>query len=211
MNIMLVAQCSKRALVETRRILDQFAERRGDRTWQTAITLEGLNTLRRLLRKTARRNTAVACHWIKGANQTELLWIVGNPRCFNRQGAVPTNVTQRDILRQQDEDQWRSAECISLLAAIAGLFHDFGKANALFQQGLCGQAKGYQPYRHEWVSLRLFCAWVGERSDREWLAALSEIDADDDARMLAALVDDDVSPSASVLPRCRRWLPPWPG
>lgn len=56
MNIMLVAQCSKRALVETRRILDQFAERRGDRTWQTAITLEGLNTLRCLLRKTARRH-----------------------------------------------------------------------------------------------------------------------------------------------------------
>ena len=197
MNIMLVAQCSKRALVETRRILDQFAERRGDRTWQTAITLEGLNTLRRLLRKTARRNTAVACHWIKGANQTELLWIVGNQRSFNRQGAVPTNATQRDILRQQDEDQWRSAECISLLAAIAGLFHDFGKANALFQQGLRGQAKGYQPYRHEWVSLRLFCAWVGGRDDREWLAALSEIDADDDARILNALAADDFMPDCS--------------
>ena len=30
MNILLVSQCSKRALTETRRILDQFAERRGD-------------------------------------------------------------------------------------------------------------------------------------------------------------------------------------
>jgi len=30
------------------RILDQFAERRGDRAWQTAITQQGLETLRRL-------------------------------------------------------------------------------------------------------------------------------------------------------------------
>ena len=38
MNILLISQCDKRALTETRRILDQFAERRGDRTWQTPIT-----------------------------------------------------------------------------------------------------------------------------------------------------------------------------
>ena len=31
MNVLFVSQCSKRALTETRRILDQFAERRGDR------------------------------------------------------------------------------------------------------------------------------------------------------------------------------------
>ena len=55
MNILLVSQCTKRALTETRRILDQFAERRGDRTWQTPITQQGLDTLRMLLRKTARK------------------------------------------------------------------------------------------------------------------------------------------------------------
>ena len=75
MNVLLVSQCSKRALTETRRILDQFAERRGDRTWQTAITQQGLDTLRMLLRKTARKNTAIACHWIRGQNHSELLWV----------------------------------------------------------------------------------------------------------------------------------------
>ena len=53
MNILLVSQCEKRALSETRRILDQFAERRGERTWQTPITQAGLDTLRRLLKKKA--------------------------------------------------------------------------------------------------------------------------------------------------------------
>ncbi|MCU7865179.1 MAG: hypothetical protein KZQ92_14505, partial [Candidatus Thiodiazotropha sp. (ex Lucinoma borealis)] len=73
MNVLLISQCSKRALTETRRILDQFAERRGDRTWQTPITMQGLNTLHKMLRKRARKNTAVACHWIRGKDHSEFL------------------------------------------------------------------------------------------------------------------------------------------
>ncbi|WP_434526593.1 type I-F CRISPR-associated helicase Cas3f [Photorhabdus asymbiotica] len=193
MNILLVSQCNKRALTETRRILDQFAERKGDRAWQTAITLEGLNTLRKLLRKTAHRNTAVACHWIKSGGQTELLWIVGNLRRFNSRGVVPTNTTQRDVLKSQDENHWHSVEAISLLAAIAGLFHDFGKANALFQQGLRGDGR-FQPYRHEWVSLRLFRAFVDEQNDKEWLTSLSQIEPGDEDKVLSRLVKDGIDP-----------------
>ena len=104
MNILLISQCSRNALTETRRILDQFAERRGDRSWQTAITQQGLDTLYRLLRKTARKNTAVACHWIRGKDHSELLWVVGDARQFNARGATPTNTTRRDILRTHDEN-----------------------------------------------------------------------------------------------------------
>lgn len=85
MNVLLISQCSKNALTETRRILDQFAERRGDRAWQTPITQAGLDTLHRLLRQTARKNTAVACHWIRGKDHSELLWVVGDVRQFNTQ------------------------------------------------------------------------------------------------------------------------------
>ena len=106
MNILLISQCTKNALTETRRILDQFAERRGDRSWQTAITQQGLATLHRLLRKTARKNTAVACHWIRGKDHSELLWMVGDIRRFNAQGGTPTNTTECDILRRQDENDW---------------------------------------------------------------------------------------------------------
>ncbi|MEI7254533.1 type I-F CRISPR-associated helicase Cas3f [Dickeya dadantii] len=204
MNILLISECNKRALVETRRVLDQFAERKGERTWQTAITEEGLKTLRQLLRKTARRNTAVACHWIRSANHTELLWIVGNLRRFNRQGSVPTNRTERDILRSNDENPWHSAEAFSLLAAIAGLFHDIGKANGLFQAGLRGNGPRSQPYRHEWVSLRLFQAFVGERDDTGWLTVLGGISPDDDTALLARLQQDDPESWASPF----RDLPP---
>ena len=173
MNILLISQCDKRALTETRRILDQFGERRGERTWQTPITQAGLDALRQLLRKTARKNTAVACHWIRGLDHSELLWTVGDASRFNSQGAVPTNTTTRNILRREDENDWHTVEDIRLLSAIAALFHDFGKASVLFQRKLDGNAKVADPYRHEWVSLRLFQAFVGTDDDAGWLTRLA--------------------------------------
>lgn len=177
MNVLLISRCSKKALTETRRILDQFAERRGDRTWQTPITMEGLQTLRRLLRKSARKNTAVACHWIRGRDHSELMWIVGDASRFNAEGAAPTNTTRRDILRRQDENDWHTAEDIKLLAVLAALMHDLGKACEVFQLRL--QGKGPQQanlYRHEWISLRLFQAFVGSDDDRGWLTRLADTD-----------------------------------
>ncbi len=194
MNVLLISQCSKRALTETRRILDQFAERRGDRTWQTPITLQGLQTLHKMLRKTARKNTAVACHWIRGKDHSELMWIVGDAKRFNTQGATPTNTTARDVLRSDHEDDWHTAEDIRLLASIAALMHDLGKANDAFQKKL--KRKRGQPiadaYRHEWVSLRLFQAFVGNRSDEAWLESLSELQPEEKPFWVSELLRDGV-------------------
>jgi CRISPR-associated endonuclease/helicase Cas3 len=190
MNVLFVSQCDKRALIETRRLLDQFAERCGDRTWQTPITQDGLDTVHRLLRKTARKNSAVACHWIRGAGQTELLWVVGDRRQFNEQGAVPTNTTRRNILRQEDENNWQRGELIRALSDLAGLLHDLGKAIDAFQLRLQGDLMGRNLIRHEWVSLRLFEAFVGSDDDATWLARLAKPTEADDARWLKALRRD---------------------
>lgn len=203
MNILIVSQCDKRGLTETRRIVDQFAERRGDRTWQTPITLDGLDTLRRLLRKTARKNTSVACHWIRGIGHTELLWVVGDHSRFNDLGAVPTNSTERDVLRRHDENDWHSGELIGLLTDVGSLLHDIGKAIAAFQQRLRGELSGKNLIRHEWVSLRLFEAFVGDDDDATWLRRLISPTAADDARWLKNLKKDGIddalpSPFASL-------------
>ncbi|MBS1209695.1 MAG: CRISPR-associated helicase Cas3 family [Proteobacteria bacterium] len=192
MNVLFVSQCSKRALTETRRILDQFAERRGERTWQTPITQAGLDTVRRLLRKTARKNTAVACHWIRGLDHSELLWIVGDAGQFNALGAVPTNTTERNILRTQDENDWHTGEDIRLLAALAALLHDLGKASRAFQHRLRHGGLERNQYRHEWTSLRLFQAFVGKDGDEQWLRRLITPTAEDDSSWLAHLQRDGI-------------------
>jgi len=202
MNILLISQCTKNALTETRRILDQFAERCGDRAWQTAITQQGLETLYRLLRKTARKNTAVACHWFRGKDHTELLWIVGDRRRFNTQGAVPTNTTARDVLRNDDENDWHTLEDIRLLACLAALFHDFGKANTAFQKKLTSAKAMADAYRHEWVSLRLFESFVRHSgtTDRDWLTRLADLPDSAEADCLRLVQADSATPNKTVRP-----------
>ena len=200
MNILLISQCDKRALTETRRLIDQFAERRGERTWQTPITQDGLDTLRQLLRKTARKNTAVACHWIRGLDHSELLWVVGDASRFNAMGAVPTNRTERNILRQRDENDWHTGQDIHLLAALAALLHDLGKASEAFQMRLRGKLVERNQYRHEWVSLRLFEAFVGPDDDATWLTRLAAPTAADDATWLGRLHCDGLDSQAAPTP-----------
>ena len=200
MNILLISQCRKNALTETRRILDQFAERRGERTWQTAITRQGLDTLYRMLRRTARKNTAVACHWIHGKDHSELLWIVGDARQFNVMGATPTNMTRRDLLRTGDENDWHALEDIRLLATLAALFHDVGKASRAFQKKLLSAKPIADAYRHEWVSLRLFEAFVGSDcpDDRDWLERLARLENGSSAAIaLQRLIRDGFDKSRS--------------
>lgn len=97
MIVTFISQCEKKALNRTRRVLDAFANRIGDNTWQTVITEEGLLAVKKLLRQTATKSTAVACHRIKTRTRTELQWIVGNRSKFNSQGIVPVNWTKKDV------------------------------------------------------------------------------------------------------------------
>ncbi|SHE98586.1 CRISPR-associated helicase, Cas3 family [Lampropedia hyalina DSM 16112] len=219
MNILLISQCHKNALTETRRILDQFAERRGERTWQTAITQAGLDTLRKLLRQSARKNTAVACHWIRGKDHSELLWIVGDARQFNAEGAVPTHTTARNVLRADDENTWHSLRTIQSLTALAALMHDLGKASDAFQARLAGKLQEKNLYRHEWTSVRLFQAFVASSgdssSDQAWLqqlatcAELTQPDAWEQQHWRGAhLLCDGLNPAISRAHNPLHVLPP---
>ncbi len=182
-----ISECEKKALNRTRRVLDAFANRIGSRTWQTVITEEGLQAVKKLLRKTASKNTAVSCHWIRSRSRSELLWVVGKRDKFNHEGIVPVNLTLES--KAANESFSMNTDVIALLASLAGFFHDIGKSTQLFQNKLAPDyhGKGYEPYRHEWVSLRLFQAFVNGRSDNEWLTELSKIDNDVENTVLSNL------------------------
>ena len=182
MMVVFVSQCEKKALNKTRRVLDAFANRIGDNTWQTVITNEGLTAVKKLLRKSASKNTAVSCHWLRSRSRSELVWIIGNRNKFNAQGVVPVNVTQKDIINTQWENDWRYLPLIKSLTALAALFHDFGKASLCFQEKL--QPKSHNkfsgdPLRHEWVSTLLFNSFVnGDDHDEKWLERLANGELD---------------------------------
>lgn len=176
MMVVFVSQCEKKALAKTRRVLDAFADRIGDNTWQTVITQEGLLAVKKLLRKTASKNTAVSCHWVRARSRTELVWVVGNKNKFNAQGIVPVNSTKVTRTYRDDLADWHYLPVIQSLASLAALLHDWGKANTRFQEKLSKNYKGKQgdALRHEWVSCLLLKVLIGRSdSDMEWLSLLA--------------------------------------
>jgi CRISPR-associated endonuclease/helicase Cas3 len=98
-----ISQCEKNALKKTRRVLDAFANRIGDNTWQTLITEDGLQTVKKMLRQTASKSTAVSCHWIRTRARSQFLWVVGNKGKFNSEGVVPVNSTQVIVVKMDDK------------------------------------------------------------------------------------------------------------
>ena len=197
MMVTFVSQCEQNSLKKTRRVLDAFANRIGDNTWQTIITQEGLLTVQKMLRKTASKNTAVSCHWIRSRSRTKLLWVVGNKNKFTSEGIVPVNQSGKKLNLQ--EKFHLNKHVIALLSKLGGLFHDVGKSTILFQNKLNPNydGKSYEPYRHEWVSLRIFQAFVNEQDDREWLTRLVNVDHDTESFVLGKLkgLRDGIDPN----------------
>ncbi len=179
MMVTFVSQCEKKALNRTRRVLDAFANRIGDNTWQTVMTEDGLIAVKTLLRKTATKNTAVACHRIRSRSRSELVWIVGNRKRFNAEGIVPVNSTRKNLMNNHWENDWLYLPLIKSLSALAALFHDWGKASEYFQAKLKEDKKTGDPLRHEWISVLFFNAYVnGEKTDEQWLNRLIKAEFD---------------------------------
>lgn len=164
MLVTFISQCEKKALNRTRRILDAFAGRIGDNVWQTAITEDGLDTVKRLLRQSATKSTAVSCHRVRTRQRSELVWVVGRKDAFNNLGFVPVNWTTKEVfmdlpietknilanthgqplsqhlfavgyLAYQIINQLKiDSPNLAKSAFIAGILHDLGKIDPQFQQ-----------------------------------------------------------------------------
>jgi len=198
MMVTFVSQCEKKALNRTRRVLDSFANRIGDNTWQTVITNDGLTAVKKLLRKTASKNTAVSCFWIRSRSRSELVWVVGNKDKFNSEGVVPVNYTQQNILKYSNEEDWKFLPVVEAITVFSALLHDFGKLTLLFQNKLKGKNKTQSdPLRHEWVSILFLIAIVNNKKDEEWLDYLI---SDEIHKNISKLNVSDISNPLDNLP-----------
>ncbi len=173
MLVTFISECEKKALKRTRRVLDAFANRIGNNTWQTLITEEGLDAIKKLLKNTASKNTAVSCHQLKSRIRTELLWVVGKREKFNSEGIVAVNYTEAD--KFIGEFEMENSRLIRALAVLSALFHDLGKSSTAFQNKLKDNKKS-DAIRHEWVSILILAKFINNKNDEEWLQNLADGD-----------------------------------
>lgn len=207
MMVTFISQCEKNALKRTRRVLDSFANRIGDNTWQTIITMEGLNAVQKLLRKTASKSTAVSCHWIRSRSRSDFLWVVGNRDEFNENGIVAVNygVTKRFIGEKeimldkiyantngQRLDQHLFAvgylakgfierlipddEKLAEAVYVAGVWHDMGKLDGVFQDWVSKKLnKKYKEIPEEGEHISTKSSWEKHPRHNEFSLLLFEI------------------------------------
>ena len=190
MMVLFVSQSEKKAIQTTQRVLDAFANRIGENTWQTVITQEGLTTVKQLLKQSATKSTAVSCLWVRSRTICELLWIVGRKNSFDADGMVPVNTTKRQVLQKYRETGWSFMPVIQALTAVASLLHDIGKASSFFQTKLRTESFLADPFRHELVSAILikgmFCYYASQGED-----------------LFSALASGALPPISDILPYCR--------
>lgn len=177
MVVIFVSQCQKKALKRTRRILDAFAQRIGERTWQTIITEQGLDTVKKLLRQSATKSTAISCHRLR-RQKLELMWTVGNKKEFTEEGVIAVNRTKCAQLPDDHQHHWQSLNALAIVSHLAALLHDIGKSTDGFQEKLQQKTTAADPYRHEWISLKLWI-WLCQKctTDAEVFQRLQNIES----------------------------------
>lgn len=174
MFVIFISECNKKALIKTREILDQFATRKGRRTWFTNINEEGLNKIKTLLTQSASKNTCVMCY-THYASSSKMLFSVGASSNISDYNAIPTNKSKK--IMDFTSNNFFIYQAIAVLARLSGLFHDFGKSYPKFQEKLLTNNRD-DIVRHEFLSC-LFLYKIAKKcnDDIEFIHALKNIDA----------------------------------
>lgn len=175
-EVVVVSQCRKKSLVRSRRILDRYFFRVGERTWRGRASNACLERVAGELREFATKATAVAIHEVKESRRVMTpLIVVGRRSAFLENGTVPTS---------SSPSSHPDAQAPGLLAhrsilALAALFHDLGKATNFFQdklqRSLHGDPEelGFQdPVRHEVFSAFAWDFLCSGKNDRELVRSL---------------------------------------
>lgn len=154
------SECQKKAKKRTAALLDRYGRRIGRRTWIAELTSEAADEVYKHLRRSASKNTSVACFKNKGYETMVLQWIVGNKTAYDQVYGAFSCGTK---IHRKETPLWMKVGM--LLCACAGRLHDVGK-DTLHFQGKLQQGRIISDYvRHEWISAHVLKMVLDERSD----------------------------------------------
>ena len=173
-EVIAVCRSTKRSRARVASVLDAYLWRVGDRTWRGRASNACLDRLTRELRRTAKRNTAVAIFEIRSARASRRPLVrIGAGRAFSPDGRIAISTRSGAGRRPARTPQERHRLAVLRLAA---LLHDLGKATVLFQRKLAQSLKTRRPVadpvRHELVSAAVWDEIAGSSSDEELIALL---------------------------------------
>ncbi len=131
--------------------------------------------MRAALKRSATRQTTVACYRNDGRRRMKLLWVVGSKRPFGHDGHFPCGYMR---VKKPKEPFPTWVRLAALLARAGGLAHDTGKATIHFQEKLARSlSNAFQgeadPVRHEWVSMRLMQELRKEQNTKQSWSSLA--------------------------------------
>lgn len=180
-EVIAVCRSRKASRDHVARVLDRYLWRIGDRTWRGKASNACLDRMARELRKRASRATAVSIQEVRSSVESRMPLIrIGSRSMFSEDGLAPIASHPSAFIRTQGAPTTRNG-----LASvrIAALFHDLGKATALFQDSIAGALRGVEPeaafLRHELFSAVVWDRLFGRTADRDIKAALFALTATD--------------------------------
>jgi len=157
-KVFIVSRCKKNTLKKTRTIIDGYALRVSDKTWKCNITQEGLHSLIRKLKETARKNTAIAIYYLKNGN-LDLHIIIGNRKEFGSDGACPIFTTNTRHATFTNGIDCKNMPYYKKITEFIGYSHDLGKVSGYFQDLLNDKKeRKLDPLRHELFSILIIAA-----------------------------------------------------
>ena len=140
--------CTNDAYKRTKKILDNFAIRTGEKTWETFTTYQVLNKLIKKLNNIASKNTCINI-FIHHKNYVEHYITIGNKNLINEYNGIPISYTEINKNFNFNEED---INMVKSLLEFTTLFHDLGKNNIIFQTKIRNNSKKRDTIRHELLS-----------------------------------------------------------
>src|SRR6185437_14608813 len=151
MIIVLVSECTDKALPRSRRILCKYLPMIGSRTWSGKISREGLECLYQELKTGITKNSSLACYLFKTRKILEPIWHLGNSSKYHDGNCAVSESSKLNHFKEI-KPLTNLHKLMRSIVKLAALFHDVGKNNVGFQSKLRDNSIK-DCLRHELVSL----------------------------------------------------------